>query len=51
MNRKDGIQFLKSEVPLFVGDKGITLEPDTPKITYILNSSVSCACSCHFIGP
>lgn len=51
MNRKDGTGLLESKVPLLVDGKGITLEPDSPKITYISNSSVSCACSCHLIDP
>lgn len=51
MNRKDGTGLLESKVPLLVDGKGITLESDTPKITYISNSSVSCACFCHLIDP
>lgn len=49
MNRKDGTGFLESKVPLVVDGKGMTLERDTPEITHISNSSVSCDCSCHLI--
>lgn len=51
MSRKEETGLLESKVPFLVDGKGITLEPDTPKITYISNSSVSCACSCHLTDP